>query len=281
MESMIDVIRGRVSVRTYSEQAIEPEKRQKMHDLLKSETKGPFGNTVRFAMIDLSEVEKNEVKSLGTYGFISGAKVYIVSAVKGSSGAMEDLGHCFEKVVLGATRLGLGTCWMGGTFNRASFARRIDVSEDEVVPAISPIGYARDRRAVRERLIRSLAGSDRRKSWEQLFFDGDMNTPLARDAAGDYGSALDCVRLAPSASNRQPWRIVKQSAPSVFHFHLRRTPGYDRFTARIDLQRVDMGIAMCHFETAVRDLHLSGRWVVAKPNLETGNAEYVVSWAES
>jgi hypothetical protein len=281
MESMIDVIKRRVSVRTYSEQAIEPEKKQKMLALLNSENKGPVGNTVRFAFVDLTEVEKNEVKSLGTYGFISGAKLYIVSAVKGSSGAMEDLGYCFEKVILVATSLGLGTCWMGGTFNRASFARKISVSDDEVVPAISPIGYGRDKRAVRERLLRRLAGSDQRKPWGQLFFDGDMNTPLLKDSAGNYASALDCVRLAPSASNRQPWRIVRQSAQRAFHFHLRRTPGYDKFTARVDLQRVDMGIAMCHFELAVRELGLAGRWVVANPNLETGNAEYILSWAES
>jgi len=281
MESMIDVIKRRVSVRTYSGQAIETEKKQKMLDLLNSENKGPFGNTVRFAMIDLTEVEKNEVKSLGTYGFISGAKLYIVSAVKGSPGDMEDLGYCFEKVVLEATSLGLGTCWLGGTFNRASFARRISVSDDEVVPAISPLGYALDRRAVRERLLRSFAGSDQRKRWGQLFFDGDMNTPLSRDSAGDYASALDCVRLAPSASNRQPWRIVKQSAPSAFHFHLKRTMGYGKLNARIDLQRVDMGIAMCHFGLAVRELRLGGRWVVARPDLETGNAEYIMTWVES
>ncbi len=281
MESMIDVIKRRVSVRTYSGQAIETEKKQKMLDLLNSENKGPFGNTVRFAMIDLTEVEKNEVKSLGTYGFISGAKLYIVSAVKGSPGDMEDLGYCFEKVVLEATSLGLGTCWLGGTFNRASFARRISVSDDEVVPAISPLGYALDRRAVRERLLRSFAGSDQRKRWEQLFFDGDMNTPLSRDSAGDYASALDCVRLAPSASNRQPWRIVKHSAPSAFHFHLKRTMGYGKLNARIDLQRVDMGIAMCHFGLAVRELRLGGRWVVARPDLETGNAEYIMTWVES
>jgi len=157
MESMIDVINRRVSVRTYSEQAIETEKKQKILDLLNSENRGPFGNKVRLAMIDLSEAEKNETKSLGTYGFISGARLYVVSAVKGGPGAMEDLGYCFEKAILGATGLGLGTCWLGGTFNRASFARRMNVTDDEVVPAISPIGYARDKRAVRERLLRRLA----------------------------------------------------------------------------------------------------------------------------
>jgi nitroreductase len=281
MDSIIDAINRRVSVRAYSDEPIGKEKEQKILDLLKSENKGPFGNEVRFAMIDLTEAERNETKSLGTYGFISGAKIYVVSAVKGSTGAMEDLGYCLEKVILAATSLGLGTCWMGGTFNRANFARRIKVSDDEVVPAISPIGYARDKRTVRERLLRRLAKSDQRKPWEELFFDGDLNTPLARGSAGKYAGVLDCVRLGPSASNNQPWRIVKQSSESAFHFYLKRTWGYDKFNARIDLQRVDMGIAMCHFDLAAKEIGLAGRWVAANPGLETGNGEYIVTWVES
>jgi nitroreductase len=281
MDSIIDAINRRVSVRAYSDQPIGKEKEQKILDLLNSENKGPFGNEVRFAMIDLTEAERNETKSLGTYGFISGAKIYVVSAVKGSTGAMEDLGYCLEKVILAATSLGLGTCWMGGTFNRANFARRIKVSDDEVVPAISPIGYARDKRTVRERLLRRLAKSDQRKPWEELFFDGDLNTPLARGSAGKYAGVLDCVRLGPSASNNQPWRIVKQSSESAFHFYLKRTWGYDKFNARIDLQRVDMGIAMCHFDLAAKEIGLAGRWVAANPGLETGNGEYIVTWVES
>ena len=277
MDSMIDAINRRVSVRTYSDQAIEKEKEQKMLDLLNSENKGPFGNEVRLPMIDLTEAERNETKSLGTYGFISGAKRYVVSAVKDSPGAMEDLGYCFEKVMLAATSLGLGTCWLGGTFNRANFARRINVSDDEVVPAISPIGYARDKRTVRERLLRRLAKSDQRKPWEELFFDGDLNTSLARGSAGKHAAVLDCVRFGPSASNNQPWRIVRQSSQSAFHFYLKRTWGYDKFNARIDLQRVDMGIAMCHFELAAKELGIAGRWVVADPDLEVGDVKYVVS----
>jgi nitroreductase len=281
MDSMIDAINRRVSVRAYSDQIIEKDKEQKILDLLNSENKGPFGNEVRFAMIDLTEAERNETKSLGTYGFISGAKRYVVGAVKGSPGAMEDLGYCFEKVILAATGLGLGTCWLGGTFNRANFARRINVSDDEVVPAISPIGYARDKRTVRERLLRRLAKSDQRKLWEELFFDGSMNTPLARGSVGKYAAVLDCVRFGPSASNNQPWRIVRQSSQSAFHLYLKRTWGYDKFNARIDLQRVDIGIAMCHFELAVRDIGLTGRWAGANPGLETGTAEYIISWVES
>ena len=46
-----------------------------------------------------------------------------------------------------------------------------------------------------------------------------------------------------------------------------------------DLQRVDMGIAMCHFELAARERGLAGRWVVEQPR--SRRAYRPPLWAES
>jgi nitroreductase len=287
MQSMIEAINRRVSVRSYTDRPIEQDKKQEMINLLESTNEGPFRNMVSFTLIDFSELDKNEIRSLGTYGFISGAKLFIVSAVKDGFGAMDsaralvDLGYCFERVILTATNLGLGTCWLGGTFKRANFAKRINASEDDIVPAISPIGYARDRRTIREMAVRRFANSDQRKPWEELFFDGDMNTPLSKESAGAYAVPLECVRLGPSASNNQPWRVVYQKQHGAFHFYLKRNWGYDKLNGKIDLQLVDMGISMCHFELSAREKGLTGTWEVAKPDLGTGDAEYMVTWKES
>lgn len=47
-----------------------------------------------------------------------------------------------------------------------------------------------------------------------------------------------------------------------------------------DLQRVDMGIAMCHFELVARQCGLKGGWVVDDPGIEKPgeSTEYTVSW---
>ena len=281
MESMIEAINKRVSVRSYADRPIENDKKQEIINLLQSTNGCPLGNKVRFMLIDFSEMDKDEIRNLGTYGFISGAKLFIVSAIKDGVGALADLGYCFEKVILTATNLGLGTCWLGGTFKRANFAERINVSEDEIVPVISPVGYARDRRTIRETAVRRFANSNQRKPWEKLFFDGDLNTPLSKDSAGLYAVPLECVRIGPSASNNQPWRVIYQKQQGAFHFYLNRTWGYDKFNGKIDLQLVDIGIAMCHFELSAREKGLSGIWEVAKPELDMGNAEYIVTWKES
>jgi hypothetical protein len=279
-ESVIDAINRRVSVRTYAHRAVEREKMGRIVSLLRANCEGPFGNRVRFELIDFSEIERSEIKKLGTYGFISGARLYIASAVKGGSGAMEDVGYCLERVIVAATGLGLGTCWLGGTFKRAHFAERMNVSDDEVVPAITPIGYAHKRRRVGEVALRRLAGSDRRKPWGDLFFDGDTDSPLSKEAAGKYTAPLECVRLGPSASNNQPWRIIRHKDQGAFQFCLKRTRGYGRMFKGVDLQRIDMGIAMCHFELAAGETGISGTWAVEKPHPHVRGMQYVATWRE-
>jgi hypothetical protein len=231
---------------------------------------------VKLVLVDLSEQDKREIRNLGTYGVIRGANLYVAGLIDHTRGSMVDLGYCLEKVILEITSLGLGTCWMGGTFNRAGFARKIGASKGEIVPAITPVGYVADRRSALDAVFRRMAGSDNRKPWPRLFFEGDRRTPLTREAAGAYNTALACLRLAPSASNRQPWRVIKEPNATVFHFFLQRTSGYNRLTRAGDLQLVDMGIGLCHFELAAAETGLAGAWVEKHPN--TDNWEYVMTW---
>jgi hypothetical protein len=91
------------------------------------------------------------------------------------------------------------------------------------------------------------------------------------------------VRIGPSASNRQPWRIIKNGGR--WHLYFARTPGYRestlvRLVTVADLQRMDMGIAMCHFELTARELGLEGEWVIDDPGIQRQDelTEYLVSW---
>ena len=64
------------------------------------------------------------------------------------------------------------------------------------------------------------------------------------------------------------------------HFFLTRTLGYSLLFGEVDLQRVDMGIAMFHFEQTARELGMKGSWSVADPGISPlpSMTEYVVSW---
>jgi len=87
-----------------------------------------------------------------------------------------------------------------------------------------------------------------------------------------------CVRIGPSASNKQPWQTVKEKGKDVFHFHISRTPGYAERYPEVSLQDVDMGIAMCHFEIASHEMKQMGSWQNVQSAAPQRGLEYIVSW---
>ncbi len=275
-----ETIRKRVSCRTFKAEALSDNHRGNIEEALRANIQGPFGNRVRFELVDLTGTAQAEIKTLGTYGFIQGARFFIVGAVQKGNRAMEDFGYCMEMNILAATNLGLGTCWLGGTFNRSASAARIRQGEGEVVPAITPIGYPKERKSITDSAIRLLAKSSGRKPWEELFFHGDTRTPLTRSIAGSYELALECVRLGPSASNRQPWRVIKDQEQDLFHFYLNRTPGYAQKYGGNSLQDIDMGIALCHFEIGAREMRHKGSWKILSIAPRQSILEYIASWVE-
>ena len=280
--SIIEIIQERSSRRSYTPQPVEAEKLQALRDFFVA-LEGPFGGGARFVILDTTGWGEGKINALGTYGTIQGAKLFIVGIIRRGEHDMEDFGFQFEKIILRATDLGLGTCWIGGIFNRSRFADQAGVREDEVLPAISPLGYATQKRTVTDSIIRWSAGSRDRRPWNQLFFHGSFEAPLPIGAAERYADPLEMLRLGPSASNRQPWRIVKESGRDIFHFYLRRSRGYDKLIKAVDLQRIDMGISMSHFELTARELGLGGRWEKMPPSLSPlpERTEYVRSWMAS
>ena len=48
-----------------------------------------------------------------------------------------------------------------------------------------------------------------------------------------------------------------------------------------DMQRLDAGIAMCHFELTANELGLAGEWQIAEPAMQKPNetTEHIASWS--
>ncbi|MGD9094031.1 MAG: nitroreductase family protein [Anaerolineales bacterium] len=281
-----EIIQRRVSCRTYQKEPISGETRQLLADNVTSMHTGPLGGPARFALVAGSDASLKELKGLGTYGFIKGATGFIVGATPADTEHLEDFGYLLETIILHATDLGLGTCWLGGTFTKTSFAKKIAARTDELVPSVASVGYIAKKPRRVDALIRKGAKSDNRKPWESLFFDGNFETPLERPTAGEYATALEMLRLGPSASNKQPWRVVR--AGDRWHFYLKRTPKYrerrlNRATTVADLQRIDMGIAMCHFGLTAHEIGLLGDWIVDEPaDIQPDKfCEYAASWVGS
>lgn len=291
------VISERKSVRTYKDLAIPKKDKSAIKDFISGDMQTPFNSEIRFEIIETAELDRDQLRSLGTYGMINGAKNFIAGTVKKDSApdgkisiAAEkfiDYGFALEKIILYLTDAGFGTCWLGGTFNKAGFAKKINVADNEMIPAVTPFGYEGTRRALVDRMIRGVAGSNHRRQWSESFFNGNFATPLSIEEASVYANPLEMVSIAPSASNKQPWRMLKDKNTKLFHLFLQRTKNYPKIPFGVDMQMIDIGIAMCHFELTCRELAIEGCWQKLKSAevltgtstpLPRNDISYIASW---
>ncbi|HEY3344870.1 MAG TPA: nitroreductase family protein [Anaerolineaceae bacterium] len=282
-QPITETILNRFSCRTYLSAPIPGDIRQKLEEVTAGLQSGPFGTPLRYQVMAATDQERKALRGLGTYGFIKNPSGFLVGALRPQAKDLEDFGYALEELVLVATELGLGSCWLGGTFTRSGFADKIAVTREERMPAVVSLGLISDIEQARQAPMRRRIGSDSRLPWEGLFFEERFGDALSHAAAGSYAQPLEMVRVAPSASNKQPWRILHQGG--AWHFYLHRITGYPGTLANTlmkidDLPRVDMGIAMCHFALTARELGLAGEWAVREPALEKpdGQTEYTVSW---
>jgi len=275
LQDIEKLIRTRKSVRTYENKVIESEKKKLILDFMHQHSTGIFGNQVEFYWIDANSDEFKNVK-LGTYGVISGTKYFITAKIKDSKQNFEDFGYCMEKLILYCTELNLGSCWLGGTYKKTAFSNAIDLRDNEIIPAVISVGYFGEKKSLIDKVFRYSAESDKRKPFDELFFSQTFSQKLSENEKEEYGLCLEMLRLAPSASNKQPWRVILKD--KVFHFYLKRTPNYDKAIKHSDLQRVDMGIAMSHFELALTEKNISHKWTDVNIQMELDpQIEYIAS----
>lgn len=168
-------------------------------------------------------------RTLPGVGRIKGTKTYAAIIADDSiARAPLHAGICGEAFVLEAVSLGLGTCWVGSF--KESGVEHLLLKEGERVAAVIAVGVPAQEYQRRKR------------------------KPLSKICVGDPASwplwayhAAECVRYAPSALNRQPWRL-----------------GYAGRTLVLEKggmgSGVDLGIALLHMSLGVGDKPHVIRW---------------------
>jgi hypothetical protein len=259
-----EIIKLRNSVRSYENTELSKEVKEKLQTYLDeiNNSEGVFGGKIRIKLVEKDNGDK-EIK-LGTYGVIKGAKYYLVVACEKSKYDLEDLGFLFEKVILYCTSLGLGTVWMGGTFNKGNFSKAMQLKENEIQPIISPVGIESGKKSILSKLMGSNAL--KRKEFNQIFFNEKFDTPLTYEEAKEYSEVLEMVRIAPSAMNKQPWRILKEG--NNYHIYS---------DSKIEMGRIDIGICICHFSLVAKEKGLKGEIKVLSDKGHD-KYKYVASW---
>lgn len=226
---IIQAMKERRSVRSFNGRPLSAEMVKELNKAIEDSYTLFGGNiTIRMKSFDL----KGDFKP-STYGVIKGASDFFLMAI--GEGEESDLtaGFQFEQVVLKAWQLGLRTCWIAGTYKGSQFDERETWPDGESLKIICPVGVAEKPRLM-EKMMRLSIGANNRKPFSTLFFEENFNKPLNPDST--FGEALEMLRLAPSSTNSQPWRVLVEGEKVHFYYK----PKYP-------ITVIDMGIGICHF----------------------------------
>lgn len=255
--NMMELIRTRKSVRTFDGSLLTEEDRKALEDYTKTIT-NPYEIPVSFVFLDAVEHRLSSP-------VINGEHLYVAGKVPKVPHCEEAFGYSFEQFVLYAWSRGIGTTWIGGTMKRELFEKAADTGDDEFMPIVSPLGYPAQEKAEVDIKLRDSVHGDERLPASELFFDSDFRTPLQ-----EKSELLEAVRWYPSAANMQPCRVVRDG--KAYHFYEKHAEGYKRNVAW-DVQRIDLGIAICHFMTVT-----NGKFSITDPGIKAdGDTEYIAT----
>ncbi len=266
MNNITKHIRNRRSVRTYDGRELDKNDIEKLTAFAQT-IENPFKISVDFKFMNAKEYGLNCPVTVGTDLFVGGK-------IKHTENASVAFGYSFEMMVLYAQSVGIGTVWLGGTMNRSAFEQAMELDTDEIMPCASALGYPAKKMSLRESMMRKGVKADERLPFEELFFDGSFDTSLSKEKAGKWVEALEMVRLAPTAVNKLPWGVVV--VDNAVHFYLKRSNGFGH-DSRLDMQMIDIGIALCHFDLTAKENNLNISFEQNDPKLESDD-EYIASF---
>lgn len=264
--NIMEIIKNRHSVRSFDGNPLSDADKKTLEDYVNS-LENPFGVPVEFRILNAKE------KNLSS-PVIVGEHMYLAAKVKRVEHFEIAFGYSFEKACLYALSRGIGTVMLAASLSRNTFEKAMNVQEDEVLPVASPVGYPATKKSIRESLMRKGLKADDRIAFEKLFYAGSFETELTKDLAGNFGEALEMVRLAPSAANKQPWRAVVDE--NRVHFYEMKSMNDNPLG---DVQKVDIGIALSHFDLTMEENGKKGHFTFANPGITTPeNVYYIVTY---
>lgn len=259
MSRLTDAIKRRKSVRTFTDEFVSTECIEQLQVAIDRAQK-PFGGEVK---MELLKCDNADALKPSTYGVIRGARLYVLLWLDDALASRLSGGFAMESVVLQATEMGLGTCWVGGTFSAKSFGCADNPGMR--LTAVCPIGHAASRAGLVSGLMSLVARSGKRKPMGELFRN-IHGAEIQSDSK--FYHALEMMRLAPSSVNSQPWRAIVCDDRVDFYS-----------VKSAVLNDVDMGIGLCHFALTLSEESERGHFAAVPPEGEAPRGwRYVMSW---
>ncbi len=216
---------------------------------------------------------------VGYFGKVIKAPHYIYIASDAKEGYLENAGYIGESLVLKATDLGLGTCWMEINEKESDVKKILGIEDDREAIGLLAIGYAK-----RENKVAGLFDTKGKSispltefgypNIEVKYADEPVSSRISiKDIAylkewGRKASAKELedrgmadlfyyMRLAPSWGNRQPWKFIIDGEKIIL-----AVEKDDKVNEKV--ARIEAGIAMLYFELMSHEQGIPGRWQLKK-----------------
>lgn len=228
----------RTSRRTYEDTSIDINKIKSIENLIREI------NSESNLNIQLIKDEKEAFSNFkSSYGLITGVRSFIaLVGNKNIENVQNKIGYYGELLTLESTNLGLGSCWIGGTYDKKAVENIINVKDNENLYCIIAIGNVKENKNLKEKLISSF--SKNRKPFDKVLISNEKEIPIW------VRTGIEAVIKAPSAINRQPWKYEFNNNTVKVYLEKGKS-GYED---------IDIGISMAHFELGAKKENYNGKW---------------------
>jgi nitroreductase len=146
---VFEAVSKRRSIRKYKETPVEDEKLQNILEVARIAPSAANRQEWKFIVVKNKETREKLVEAANGQTFVGDAPVTIVACSTESERVMPcgqyaytvDISIAVSFMILEATALGLGTCWLGA-FDEEKVRNILNIPERVRVPAMFTIGYA-------------------------------------------------------------------------------------------------------------------------------------------
>ncbi len=217
-EKLHKTIYIRKSVRKFKNQSLTEDTLPAIKSNFKKLT--PLNSSIK---TEIRIVSNDEVKGL----FFVKAPHYLLFFSEKKTGYLANTGFLLQQMDLYFSSTGYGSCWLGLTKPKKDF------SENSNFEFVITLAFGNPN----EELHRKSISEFNRKT-------------INENCEGDnHQDIIEAARLAPSATNSQPWFFITEQ--SSIHCYCIK-PGLLKKLLYKKMNRIDMGIALCHLWLAAR-----------------------------
>lgn len=173
-----ETIESRKSIRKYINQPIEPEILEKIISAARFAPSWRNGQCWKFIIVTDREKKSELIRCTSAFNQSWMGKEYAVIIACGNpeqSGYrneqryyLVDVAIAMEHLILAATALGLGTCWIGG-FEEDKIKKLFHIPENYRVVAMTTLGYPAERDGIVGKITRSIVKSANRKPLSESY----------------------------------------------------------------------------------------------------------------